>query len=321
MHFVLGSLRQGSARPAAAPIVLTAIGGALAQAVATILRHVRPHTPLIGCDQGEEHAGAHYVDTLLQVPPASDPAYVPTLRRVIAREGAAYVFPLSEPELRALAPVVNESASWITPGAQAIDAGVDKLATAQALHRLRVPSPWTAPSHIPTPSLPCVFKARFGSGGRHVHVVQTQEGVRYFSSVEPVSIVQEYLTGEYEVTCAVYRTYDDRVGTLQMRRHLAGGSTRWAKVVRDPRIDALCTTIAEGLDVRGAINVQLRVTESGPRVFEINPRYSSTVDLRHALGWTDVVWALDEAEGRPVVFPDVKVGAVVARTHGAVVLT
>jgi carbamoyl-phosphate synthase large subunit len=40
------------------------------------------------------------------------------------------------------------------------------------------------------------------------------------------------------------------------------------------------------------------MTSRGPVVFEINPRFSSTVMFRHKLGFPDFVWSLQERAGR-----------------------
>ena len=81
----------------------------------------------------------------------------------------------------------------------------------------------------------------------------------------------------------------------------------------------MCELIAQGLDLRGSMNIQLRLTDKGPRVFEINPRFSSTVLMRHRIGYSDVLWALDETEGKSVVFPEIPQDRIMVRVQGAAV--
>ena len=38
------------------------------------------------------------------------------------------------------------------------------------------------------------------------------------------------------------------------------------------------------------MNIQLRMTEQGPMLFEINPRLSSTLVFRDMLGFSDLQW-------------------------------
>src|SRR3546814_16519316 len=59
-------------------------------------------------------------------------------------------------------------------------------------------------------------------------------------------------------------------------------------------IESLCATVARALDLSGSINIQLRLGSRGPMIFEINPRFSSTVVFRHRLGFSDLLWSLQE---------------------------
>ena len=50
--------------------------------------------------------------------------------------------------------------------------------------------------------------------------------------------------------------------------------------------------ISKLLKLKGSINIQLRVTNRGPVLFEINPRFSSTVGFRDKLGFKDLLWSM-----------------------------
>lgn len=67
------------------------------------------------------------------------------------------------------------------------------------------------------------------------------------------------------------------------------------------------------------MNVQLRLTDHGPRVFEINPRFSSTVLMRHRLGFSDVLWAIDEAQGKTLTYPLIPDKGTMVRVQAAAV--
>jgi carbamoylphosphate synthase large subunit len=68
----------------------------------------------------------------------------------------------------------------------------------------------------------------------------------------------------------------------------------------------MCSKIAEALDVHGSINVQSKLSAHGPMIFDINPRFSSTVLLRHQIGFHDVVWSIEEEMNQK---PDVETWA------------
>jgi carbamoyl-phosphate synthase large subunit len=150
--------------------------------------------------------------------------------------------------------------------------------------------------------------------------VKDAEEAVYLARKYPDAIFQEMLEpADREITCAVYRRRDGEVASLLMLRRLAGGFTGWAKVIEDEATSHMCQVIAQGLNLRGSMNVQLRLTDQGPRVFEINPRFSSTVLMRHRIGFSDVLWALDEAEGKSINFPDISPNRIMVRVQGATV--
>jgi carbamoyl-phosphate synthase large subunit len=95
----------------------------------------------------------------------------------------------------------------------------------------------------------------------------------------------------------IYRSRNGEIRKLVFRRKLQGGLTRSGEVIASAAIGALLERIAVVLDLSGSINVQLRLTAEGPRVFEINPRFSSAVGCRHKMGFRDFVWSLLERKG------------------------
>jgi carbamoyl-phosphate synthase large subunit len=97
-----------------------------------------------------------------------------------------------------------------------------------------------------------------------------------------------------EYTCGVYRSVQGEIRTIVFRRRLSAGTTSYGVVVENTHIDQVCISIADALKLDGSVNVQLRLMQRGPVVFEINPRFSSTTVFRHKLGFRDVEWSLKE---------------------------
>jgi carbamoyl-phosphate synthase large subunit len=305
-------------------ILITGIGGDIAQSVATLVRAARPAARLIGSDVHQQHAGRLFVDECVVLPAADDPGYTAALHGTLARQEIDLLMPVTEPEIGVMAAVLGDSSAvvWVSPGPHVVAAGRDKYATVKALAALGLPVPWTRAVDEGLPlAYPCILKPRFGSGSRGVFEINNETEAVCLAQKYPGAVFQERLepsTGE--VTCAVYRTRDGRVATLQLLRRLAGGLTGWAQVIRDDAVEQMCATIAQGLNLMGSMNVQLRITAAGPRVFEINPRFSSTALMRHLMGFTDVVWTLDELDGLAVSPSPVPPGRVAVRIQGAAIL-
>jgi len=302
-------------------ILITGIGGDIAQGVATILRESRPEIQLVGVDMHAQHGGHLFVDHFLLVPTACDPNYLYALKAIVNEYAIDAIIPMSEPELDASLPFLElmPGVKWITAGKRAVEAGLDKLKTMHALAELGVPAPWTKIVSEGYPvAYPCILKNRAGSGSRAVFIVSCNDDADYLVNRYPNAIFQELLEpADREVTCAVYRRNDGEVSSLLMLRRLTGGFTGWTKVIKDDEALQMCEKIAKGLDLRGSMNIQLRLTDKGPRVFEINPRFSSTVLMRHRVGYTDVLWAIEEAEGKSIDFSEIAQDRMMVRLQGA----
>lgn len=305
-------------------ILLTAIGGDIAQGVATIIRDSDQPYRLIGTDTHMKHAGMLFVDYFHIVPLATDPGYEDSILSLLDNESVDIVIPISEPELSFWAGRGNrvDSVQWLMLENDIVQTCLDKLKTSRYLAQLGLPVPWTLGVSESRPrSLPCILKDRFGSGSKNLHRVNDEIDLAYLESRYPDAIYQEMLLPDSnEITCAVYRSRDNRIAVLQMRRKLTGGLSSWIETIDDDQVRAMCEDIAAGLDLVGSINVQLRITADGPRVFEINPRFSSTALMRHKLGFCDVLWSLDELQQKKISFPEEIGHRIVVRTHHAEII-
>lgn len=306
-------------------LLITGIGGDIAQGVATIVRERFPEWRLLGADIHERHGGCLFVDQVHLAPRVSDSGYDRWLQALIVREQVDICVPTSEAEIIHLARAARPTDSgtkFVMANTKAVEIGSDKLLTAEFLKSTGIAGPWTIPVEAfseQTP-LPCILKTRRGAGSKTVFLCKTATDVQFYRDHYPAAVLQELLLpDDQEVTCAVYRSQSGRTVVLQLLRTLVGGFTGWAQVIDEPEVTSQCIRVAEGLDLRGAINVQLRLTSAGPRIFEINPRFSSTVLIRDRMGFRDAVWSLQETLGSDVAFEHPQPGTIAVRVQGAAV--
>ena len=161
---------------------------------------------------------------------------------------------------------------------------------------MQLPNPWTRLVNDQAPlSFPCVLKSRYGAGNQNVYLVSSAEEACAYKNLFPNYIWQEYLpSNDAEYTCGVFGSNDGTFRTIIFKRRLVSGVTSFAELVENPEITSICEKVARKLDLKGSINIQLRLESRGPVIFEINPRFSSTVGMRHKLGFCDVEWSLQE---------------------------
>ena len=278
-------------------ILITGAGGDIAQAMTRTIRAYFTGVKLIGCDLSAQPFASVNFDSFYTSLQVYDPLYLTKIQEICSREEIDLVIPVPEPEIEFFSREKhNLSVKVLLANRFAIEVGLDKLATSEFLHKLGDFAPSTfSEFHGSGLKLPVLVKPRSGRGSKNVFICETMKDVEYHQNNPVPMIFQELLEpADMEVTCGVYATNEGKVLSIQLLRKLSGGRTSWAKVIMNEEINMLCEKIAGGLNLRGPINIQLILTDKGPKVFEINPRYSSTVEMRHRLGFMDLVWGIEE---------------------------
>jgi len=308
-------------------ILVTGCGGDIGLGIAKILRTSNVAGKLIGTDLQPYHAGPSIFDRCDILPPSSAPEYMQKLKELAHRFSVGLIIPASEPELKRFA---SENAldslhgiPVIAANSRALEIGSDKLQTARLLAERGLPAPWCEIVGEGEPrAFPCILKKRHGSGSRGVALVD-RELAAYYSSRRQGDIWQEYLPpDDQEYTCGLFKSRAGELRTIVFRRTLSGGATGKGEVVDNPVISDLLEKIASAVELRGSINVQLRLTENGPMVFEINPRFSSTVVFRHLLGYQDLLWSIADRLGESIgPYSKAMPGTRFYRTSNEVILT
>ncbi len=287
-------------------ILVSAIGGDVAQSVARCVRDLFPRATIFGSDLEDQNSGTLFVDQMLKISRADSQDYISHLLALLSENKIDIFLPINEMELINISKHLElfDPNMLVFPGKLVIEKCIDKLETNLLLQEQKLPFPWTIDAERELPTIfPCYFKGRTGSGSRNQFKVTDGEMAQFLAKRYTNGIFQEFLSDENpEITCGVYRAQNNDVHVIQLKRKLTGGSTSWAEVVDNRDITMLCEKLAHALGLRGSMNVQLRLTPHGPMVFEINPRFSSTVYLRHMLGFQDVKWAIDEKQNKKISY-------------------
>jgi len=286
-------------------IVVTGCGGDIGISIGRILKISNVSNRVIGCDINEEHGGSAFFDVFEIVERADSKFYIERLLNVCKKYSVDLIIPTSEPELRFF---LNEDIVGTLDGTpvlgvnkKALTIGFDKVLTSDFLKSSGLSYPWTILVSKGMPKeFPCIIKGRYGAGSREIVVVE-EEVVDYYATKRPDDLWQEYLRpDDQEYTCGVYRSKTGEIRTIILKRRLDGSLTVYGEVRENTEIEVMLNRLAEVLDLQGSINPQLRLTERGPVIFEINPRFSSTVMFRHLLGFKDLIWSINEIAGKEV---------------------
>lgn len=296
-------------------VLVTGCGGDIGQSIGKILNESDLINNLYGCDISDRNAAKFIFTNFFIGLPCNNSAYLANLESYINKHDISLVIPVSEPELRFFSKNgIREigDATLIMASKDALEIGFDKLMTSNFLKSRNLPYPVTHPlnDELTIEKYPVILKSRTGSGSSQVSVVRDYETFKLLKNLKSDFIVQEYLDGTNgEFTCGLFRSMNGVTRSIILKRELIGGFTGYAEVVSNDEITSFLHTVAEELNLVGSINIQLRLTNKGPVVFEINPRFSSTVRFRDLLGFKDVLWSIEEAIGQPLSdYKDTSVG-------------
>ncbi|WP_445717635.1 ATP-grasp domain-containing protein [Flavobacterium sp.] len=287
-------------------ILVTGCGGDIGQSIGKILNEYSLVNNLYGCDISDKNAAKFIYSNFFIGLPCKDPNYIIYLEKIVKEKNIDFIIPISEPELRFLSiENINKigNAELIIASSEALHVGFDKLNTADFLKRENLPFPIThsVEDIEKIEDFPVIMKSRTGSGSSNVSIVRDNETFNTIKKGNPDFIVQEFLDGNNgEYTCGVFRSTSGIVRSIIFKRELMGGFTGYGEVIENKEIDKLLHDVVEKLNLIGSINIQLRLTSKGPVVFEINPRFSSTVRFRHLFDFKDVQWSIEDKLGLPI---------------------
>ena len=277
--------------------LVSGIGGDIGFNICKLLKKYYSQATLIGLDASLESIGRVYTDKFFQVPFASDPNYIGIINEIIQSENVTGFIPMTEQEIKALhlSKTFKFHNLLLTLKKEEALKFLDKYETYKFFNSEGIDAPQTIEyTSNYTGDFPIVIKAKEGRGSQDVHIIESRDQFntqKYDSSF----IIQEYVgTLEDEYTCGVYKSRAGEISSIILKRKLVGDSTGIARVVDDESIEKYVHQIATKIESTGCFNIQLRMSNRGPLCFEINPRISSTVAMRDAVGFHDLHWYIED---------------------------
>jgi carbamoyl-phosphate synthase large subunit len=249
----------------------------------------------------------HVAERWYHVPMATSPDYLEAIVRICEAERISLIVPTIDDELELFA----SAAKWFL--ARGVRVAVspewtsktcnDKLMTCLFLREqgIRAAASWL-PADVPAETaFPLFIKPRFGRGGVGAFRVRDARDFSFFSTYVDTPIVQEYLDGP-EFTIDLFCDFNHRPLAVVPRERVVvrAGVMDRGRTVQDPALIELAESVAAAMPFLGAANIQCRVVDGVPVVFEINPRFSGGIPLTIAAGADFPAMLLDLTQGKKV---------------------
>lgn len=279
-------------------IAVTGVGGGVGQSIVKSLYST--DYSLVGLDGEHLAAGLFAVPKAYLIPYANSVGYIDRLLEVCRTENCKLLFPGLDAELRVLS---EHRSDFLAIGTQVVVSNSDvveisdnKEMTFAALSKMGVNVPQTCGVGDVLESkvnieFPLIVKQKVGGArSKNVFVVRTKDELLRLTETKEFIfdnyVVQEFIEGD-EFTCGTLYLNNKYWGAIVMRRILRDGDTHKCFSQRHPVIEQMLEKLITGIRPFGACNVQLRIKNGIPYVFEINARCSGTTAARSLCGFNE----------------------------------
>jgi carbamoyl-phosphate synthase large subunit len=282
----------------------------------------------------QPYPASYYSDVSLTVPYAFEPEFEEALTQIVVDYNIRMLFSLHDweaPYIAAFADKLKALGSIpVIAEQETLKICIDKYATSQFLQKNGLPSPKTFLSAEASLEaldrgeidFPLMIKPRYGQGSidlfradqrrelqGYFELLQGKtksEGFNLYSS-EDLFIVQEYITGQ-EFGLNVLNDLDGNFVKSFTLRKLAmrHGETDSAIVEDHSEILGIGEQLGKLLSTPGLLDVDVFLTEGGPYVLELNPRFGGQYPFLHSAGINIPRWLIALGKGRTPKSADLK---------------
>jgi carbamoyl-phosphate synthase large subunit len=276
-------------------IAISGVGGGVGQSVIKSLYNTG--YSLVGLDGEALGTGLYAVPSSYIIPYANSSDFIPEVLEICRQEKISLFFPGLDAELKPLSAHREAfkaiGTDVVVSEPRIIDMSDNKLLTYQELTKSGINVPFTQDLDAGTKPefFPFIIKQKIG-GARSKNVFIIKNRAAYDNVIRQIGdhaaeyIMQEYIDGE-EYTCGSINLNGECKGVIAMRRILRDGDTYKCFSIRHPAIEETVKNIMNVIRPFGACNVQLRLKDGVPFVFEINARCSGTTASRALCGFNE----------------------------------
>jgi len=282
-------------------VLVTGSEGDIGFGIGRVLKNKYSDLFLVGIDIVDGGTSCCVFDLFEKSPPAKSEFYKTFILELIEKLSIDVIIPTSEAEISTfwgsdIVTFLREAGKLVVIlNQEIVNKALDKYKTYLFLreNNFAFPSTVLANEFIEEDSYgKRILKPRVGQGSKGIRVITSSNDIHDYE-LNDQYIVQELLSDdENEYTCCVYR---DNTNTREiiLKRKMRNGFTVSGEVVEDASIRKYILDISNKFGLIGSMNLQLRMTDRGPVLFEINPRFSSTVVFRDKMGFSDLYWELE----------------------------
>ena len=274
-------------------IAVTAVGGGVGQSIIKALQKTDYNT--LGINSEVLGTGLYATKKSYLGLNATDPGFIDRLIQICNKEKCNILFPGLDAELeplsRSKARLKDSDIIPIVSEPEVIEICSDKLKTCEFLKKNSFPYPKTyqLKEYDDELGFPIILKPQKG-GHRSIGQFKVCNKKQLETLTKDLDnnnyVVQEYIEGE-EYTCGTVTLEKQCIGPIIMKREIRNGETIKAFVVKNDELSSFLKRVTNILRPFGGCNLQLRLRENTPYIFELNARCSGTTASRALAGFNE----------------------------------
>lgn len=291
-------------------IALTGAGGPAIPGMVDTLRKglsKEYNLKILGLDMDPNAIGFFLVDKGITIPAGNSDEFTQKIKNICSEEKVDVFISVVDEELESCLELENQGIKVIQPEKEFVKLCLDKQKLMQRMKDESLP-------YIPTISatdidfsiikFPAILKPRTGRGSRGISIVHDSEQLKNSIQKSNYSldnlIIQDFIEGpEFTVSVIVWR--DGKVQNVVPKKIISKiGITRQAITEYNEKIHTACVNIQNKLKANGPFNVQLKLDKNSgePFIFEINPRFSTSITLTCAAGVDELTGLVLQSLGK-----------------------
>lgn len=274
--------------------LITGANGDIAISLLKILKRIFKKSEIYGTDINPNGIGKLFYKKMINIVPANNEDFLTKSQNIYKKFNL--VIPTTEAEIKKISKNLKcyKKNNVLINNQFVINTFLDKIKTFEYLKINKINNlkfcERIENHHKFKPPFFC--KTRFGSGNKDYKILNNHFEVKQMIKIidkKSNYIIQEYIKCKKEYTCCIYKD-EFTTKLIIFDRILNKDKTDYARVYRNTKIEKILIKFAKNLNFKGSINVQFKIRNNKLKIFEINPRLSSTVLMRHLIGFKDFEW-------------------------------
>jgi carbamoyl-phosphate synthase large subunit len=270
-------------------ILITGAHGDIACSVAKIIKSEFNKFEIYGTDSENEGPGDYLFKKIYKIPNSHNEYFLKTIKKIYKKFNL--IIPCTEPEINYITkkklyktfPILINKPEIILK----FNSKIKTLEFLKFHFKILSSNFFYKKKDI---RFPFFLKKNIGYGNKGYSLIKNSSQLKN-KNKNKNWVGQEYLGGKNnEFTCAIVKLKNfERILILNRKLHKTG-YTYFAKVVKNKKLENILINFARKINLHGSINIQLKIIKNQFKVFDINPRLSSTVMMRNIIGFKDCVW-------------------------------